>query len=285
MSGHPFRGRAAIVGVGASIFDERGASSDSEFDLTLNAMLSAAEDAGIDPHRIDGFASFNFDRTDPSRMAAALCKANSQPLMCGRPLSPEAYEQSRWIVEPHHLYDCCMEDDCAAAVIVMNAEAARDLKPKPAFILGAAQGSEYRNQARIHNAPHYASASFSSVAPRLLAQAGGSPADVDVTQCCENFTGGVLMSLIEYGFCAPEEANALFTLENLSAPSGRLPLNTSGGNLAEACLHGMGHILEGVREIRGTSTSQGPDAQISFVGSGPMVSPVSDILLGSENIL
>jgi acetyl-CoA acetyltransferase len=109
------------------------------------------------------------------------------------------------------------------------------------------------------------------------------PSDVDVAQIYENFTGGVLMSVIEHGFCEPEEANDFFRVENLVAPSGRLPLNTSGGNLAEAYIHGMGHILEGVRQVRGTSTSQVPDVRISFVGSGPMVSPVSSMLLGGEN--
>lgn len=392
MSEARLRGRTAIVGIGASTFYKRGTSPDSEFKLTLKAVLAAAEDAGVDPRKIDGFASFNFDRTDPSRMAAALgieelrfanlfwggggggsaavanaaaaviaglascvvvyrgivqgpdgrygdgrtigaygrdaayvapyglltpiqwytmrvvrfmhehgihrdvlraismasyhhAQANPRAVMNGKPLTEEAYEQSRWIVEPHHLFDCCMENDCAAAVIVMDAEAARDLKQQPAYILGAAQGSEYRNQARIHNAPRYGSASFSSVAPRLFAEAGVTPKDVDVAQTYENFTGGVLMSLIEHGFCAPEEANEFFKLENLIAPSGRLPLNTSGGNLAEAYVHGMGHILEGVRQIRGTSTSQVPGASIAFVGSGPMVSPVSDLLLGSGNTL
>lgn len=392
MSSGKLRGRTAIAGIGASTYYKRGTSPDTEFNLTLKAVLAAAEDAGIDPKKIDGFASFNFDRTDPSRMAAALgieelrfanlfwggggggsaavanaaaaviagiancvvvyrgivqgpggrygdgatigaygrdaayvapyglvtpiqwysmrvtrfmhehgigldaltaisrasyhhAQVNPRAVMQGKTLSAEEHDQSRWIVEPHRLYDCCMENDCAAAVIVMSAEAARDLKQVPAYILGAAQGSEYRNQARVHNAPRYGSASFSSVAPRLFAEAELTPADVDVAQSYENFTGGVLMSLIEHGFCPPEEANDFFRLENLIAPTGRLPLNTSGGNLAEAYVHGMGHILEGVRQIRGTSTSQVPDAKVAFVGSGPMVSPVSDLLLGSGSLL
>src|SRR4029453_19472156 len=109
----------------------------------------------------------------------------------------------------------------------------------PAYLLGVAQGSEYRNAARGHNAPNYATSSFTTVAPHLWEMAGLGPKDVSVVQSYENFTGGVLMSLVEHGFFAPEEANDFLTVENLIAPGGRLPLNTSGGNLAECYMHGL----------------------------------------------
>lgn len=392
MNGSAFRGRTAIVGVGQSAFYKHGGSPDSEFRLTLDAVLAACTDAGLDPRKIDGFTSFNFDRNDPSRMAAALglpelryanmfwggggggaaavanaaaailagfatcvvvyrglaqgqhgrygdglsigaygrdaayvapyglmtpaqwyamrvtrfmhdhniqpdalraisrasyhhAQLNPHALMYGRPLTDDKYDQSRWIVEPFRLYDCCMENDCAGAVIVVAAEEAPHYRQAPAYILGAAQGSEYRNQARIHNAPNYGSASFTTVAPRLFAQAGVKPSEVDVAQSYENFTGGVLMSLIEHGFCSPEEANEFFIIENLTAPSGQLPLNTSGGNLAEAYIHGMGQIMEAVRQVQGRSTAQVPDVEISFVSSGPMVSPCSNMLLGGATTL
>jgi len=98
-------------------------------------------------------------------------------------------------------------------------------------------------------------------------------------------TGGVLMSMAEHGFFKPEEANEFLTLENLLAPSGKLPLNTSGGNLAECYMHGLELQLEAVRQIRGQSTAQVPGARIALVGSGPMVTPVSDMILGSEDTL
>ena len=77
-------------------------------------------------------------------------------------------------------------------------------------------------------------------------------------QSYENFTGGVLMSLVEHGFFAPEEANDFLTPENLIAPGGTLPLNTSGGNLAECYMHGLELQIEAVRQLRGESTSQVP---------------------------
>jgi acetyl-CoA acetyltransferase len=210
---------------------------------------------------------------------------NPRAVMHGRPLTAEAYDDSRWIVEPFRLFDCCMENDGAAALILVSAERARDMRQRPAYLLGVAQGSEYRNAARGHNAPTYASSSFTTVAPRLYAMAGVTPKDVSVVQSYENFTGGVLMSLVEHEFFAADEANALLTLENLIAPAGRLPLNTSGGNLAECYMHGLELQIEAVRQLRGQSTNPVPGARVAMVISGPMVTPVSSMLIGTEDVL
>ena len=129
------------------------------------------------------------------------------------------------------------------------------------------------------------SASFTTVAPHLWDMAGLGPKDVSVVQSYENFTGGVLMSLVEHGFFAPEEANDFLTFENLIAPAGRLPLNTSGGNLAECYMHGLELQIEAVRQLRGQSTNPVPGARVAMVISGPMVTPVSSMILGTEETL
>ncbi|HEY2870593.1 MAG TPA: acetyl-CoA acetyltransferase, partial [Reyranella sp.] len=72
MSDRSLRGKVAVVGVGETTYWRHGKSPHSEFKLALMAILAAAEDAGIDPRRIDGFASYSNDRNDPSRLAAAL---------------------------------------------------------------------------------------------------------------------------------------------------------------------------------------------------------------------
>jgi acetyl-CoA acetyltransferase len=207
---------------------------------------------------------------------------NPRAVMHGRPLTEEQYDASRWIVEPFRLFDCCMENDGAAAIVLVPAERAKDLPHPPVFLLGAAQGSEYRNAAPSHNAPTYASSSFTTVAPRLYASSGVSPQDVDVVQNYENFTGGVLMSLVEHELFKADEANEFLRLENLLAPDGKMPLNTSGGNLAECYMHGLELQIEAIRQVRGQSTAQVPDVDVSMVCSGPMVTPVSSCIFGSE---
>lgn len=212
-------------------------------------------------------------------------QSNPRAVMHGRPLDAATYDASRWIVEPFHLYDCCMENDGAAALILVPAERARDLPHKPAYLLAAAAGSHHRCGAPSHNDPNYASANFTSVAPHLYAMAGVGPQDVDVLQSYENFTGGVMMSLVEHGFFPAEAANDFLVPENLIAPSGRLPLNTSGGNLAECYMHGLELQIEAVRQLRGESTAQVPDVNVSMVIAGPMVTPVSSLIFGSEATL
>lgn len=212
-------------------------------------------------------------------------QANPRAVMHGKPLDEESYDNSRWVVEPFHLYDCCMENDGAAAIILVSQERARDFRNKAAYILGAASGSGFRAGADPHNSPDYASANFGTLAPDLYRMAGIGPQDVGVVQSYENFTGGVLMALVEHGLVNTQDINQFFTLENLTAPAGKLPINTSGGNLAECYVHGMELVIEAVRQVRGTSTCQADRSDIALVIGGPMVTPASTLLLGSETVL
>ncbi|HMN78518.1 MAG TPA: acetyl-CoA acetyltransferase [Burkholderiaceae bacterium] len=212
-------------------------------------------------------------------------QANPRAVMHGKPLDAEKYDRSRWIVEPLHLYDCCMENDGAAAVVLVPADRAGGLRNRPAWLLGAASGSDHRGGAQPHNAPDYASAGYRGVAEDAFAMAGVGPSDVGVLQVYENFTGGVVMAMAEHGFFDPAEANEFLTLETLPAPAGRLPFNTSGGTLAECYMHGFELIVEATRQIRGTSTSQAARSDVSMVIGAPLVAPVSSLILGSEAVL
>ncbi len=387
------RGRVAVAGIGETRYYKHGQSPDAEFKLALKAVLAACADAGIDPREVDGFASYGDERSEATRMAAALglprlrsatlqwggggggscaavangaaaiatgqadcvvvyrslaqgqygrfgqstaqgtisgeraylvphgvisppqrfamrvmrymhehgvrqealraialasyhhAQSNPRAVMYGKPLDESRYDASRWITEPFHLFDCCMENDGAAAIVLVPAERAADLPHKPVYLLGVASGSSPRFATHAHNSPAYASANFQTLAPDLYRMAGLSPADVGVVQCYENFTGGVLMALAEHGLFRAEDANDFLTLDNLIAPSGRLPLNTSGGNLAECYMHGFGLVLEAVRQVRGTSTAQATRSDVALVIGGPMTAPASDLLLGSQNAL
>ena len=210
---------------------------------------------------------------------------NPRAVMCGHPLDAHTYDDARWIVEPFRLYDCCLENDGAAAMIVVSPERAPELAKPPVVVLGAAEGAPRRAGATVHNQPDYATSSFKDSARRMYDMAGLKPSDVDVVQSYENFTGGVVMSLIEHGLCTYEDANEVLTVDNLIAPDGRLPLNTSGGNLAECYMHGLGLHLEGVRQLRGESTNPVPGAAVCLVNAGPMVENASTILYGTESTL
>ena len=111
--------------------------------------------------------------------------------------------------------------------------------------------------------------------------AGITAKDVDCAQMYEHFSGAVMISLVEHGFCKPEEVMEFVTFENITAPKGKLPVNTSGGNIAECYMHGLELVNEAVRQVRGDSTCQVPDCKISLVASGPMVSPISDLIVHS----
>jgi acetyl-CoA acetyltransferase len=214
-------------------------------------------------------------------------QSNPRAVMYGKPLTEQAYDESRWISEPFHLYDCCQENDGAAALILVAAARAKDLRQTPAYVLGAGSGAGYR----VHSVPagfatpEFASSHFSTVAKHMYDMAQVGPKDVDVCQAYENFTGGVLMTLVEHGFFAAEEAMEFCRLENFLAPTGKLPLNTSGGNLAECYMHGLELQIEAVRQVQGRSTAQVPDVDVSLATAGPMVTPVSTAVFGSEATL
>jgi acetyl-CoA acetyltransferase len=210
---------------------------------------------------------------------------NPRATMYGRPLTPEAYDAARMIVEPWRLYDFCQENDGAAALILTPADRARDLPNPAVHILAAAQGA-YQSAGRLgFNETPYASAGFPSVAQRLWSDARVEPSEVDVVQSYENFTGGVVMSLAEHGLCEPEEVDRALTVENLTAPNGRIPLNTSGGNLAEAYIHGLNLAIEGVRQLRGMSSNQVPNCHIALITAGPLTTPVSSLVFGTPDTL
>ncbi|MFI5658043.1 lipid-transfer protein [Streptomyces sp. NPDC051684] len=193
-----------------------------------------------------------------------------------KPITLADHAESRWIVDPLRLLDCCQETDGGQAIVVTSVERARDLPNPPAVIRAAAQGagraqeqmtSFYRDE--LTGLPE-----MSVVARQLWRTAGLGPDDIDVGILYDHFTPFVLMQLEEFGFCAPGEA-AGFVAEE------RLPLNTHGGQLGEAYLHGMNGIAEGVRQLRGTAVNQIPDAATTLVTAGTGV-PTSGLILGSD---
>ncbi len=213
---------------------------------------------------------------------ALACYANAQrnprALRHGQPLTRETYHASRWIVEPFHLYDCCPENDGAAAVVITSGERARDLARRPVGILAAAQGKGPPFGSAAFQPDSFPGVFYKSVARDLWERAGVAPGDVDVAQFYENFTGPVLMAIAELGFCEPGELGDFVADGALEGPDARFPFNTSGGNLGEAYIHGFELMNEAVRQVRGESTCQVEGAELSLVVAGPGYAPGSAVV-------
>lgn len=212
---------------------------------------------------------------------------NPRAVMGRRPLTMEQYLASRIIASPLRLHDCCQENDGACALLVTTLERARDLGPKPVRILASAQANNPgwgTGALGTHNMPidEYGRGNGATVAAAVYGQAGLGPSDIDVAQIYDHFSGMVLMSLENYGFCGTGEAGEFAAAGNIRWPDGALPVNTSGGHLAEGYIHGLNLALEGVRQMRGTSTSQVAGARTCLVTGGAGVAITSAAILGAD---
>jgi acetyl-CoA acetyltransferase len=199
------------------------------------------------------------------------------------PLTVEQHQASRFIAEPFRLFDCCQENDGGAVILVTSAERARDCRQRPVYVMAGAQGGDalWGEGLTTQNAPDdlYTTAGHAHLARRLYEMAGVGPDAVDVALLYDHFSGMVILQLEDYGFCPPGEGGAFVLDGNVRWPDGRIPVNTHGGNLSEVYLLGMTHVMEGVRQLRGTSTAQVADAEIALVTAGPSNLPTSSLLL------
>lgn len=203
---------------------------------------------------------------------------NPEAFFFGKPITLEDHQASRMIADPLHLLDCCQESDGAVAIVVTTPERAADLAQRPVAITAAAQGSArdqfvmtsyYRDDIGIPE--------MGVVGRELWRQSGLGPDDIQTAVLYDHFTPYVLMQLEELGFCKPGEAKD-FIADGAIELGGRLPLNTHGGQLGEAYIHGMNGITEAVRQVRGTSVNQVDDVQHVLVTAGTGV-PTSGLIL------
>lgn len=210
---------------------------------------------------------------------------NPRAVMRGLPLTLEQYMSARMIAEPLRLYDCCQENDGACALLVTTEERARDLRGKPVRVLTAQQGGNANwGSATMgsHTMPaaEYGWGNGEQLARDLYADAGVSPSDVDFAQIYDHFTPAVLMSLENFGLCGRGDAGDFVAAGNIRA-GGSLPLNTAGGLLSEAYIHGLNLVAEAVRQLRGESTTQVPGARVGLVTAGIGSTPISAALLAA----
>ena len=218
---------------------------------------------------------------DYGRIAVADRKhaaTNPKAFFYERPITLEDHQESRFIVKPLHLLDCCQESDGGQAFVVTTLERARDLNQKPVVIASAAQGSGpdqqmmksyYREE--ITSIPE-----MGLCARQLWADTGLSAKDIQTAVFYDHFTPLVLPQLEEFGFCERGEAKDFIQNGHIEMGGG-LPINPNGGQLGEAYIHGMNGIAEGVRQVRGSSVNQVPDVENVLVTAGTAV-PTSALI-------
>jgi acetyl-CoA acetyltransferase len=187
-----------------------------------------------------------------------------------RPISLDDHQNSRWIVEPIlRLLDCCQESDGGVALVVTTAERGKDAPNGAARIAAIADG-HVRNGSVMFNYYHPDLAEFPEaqfLGRQLYAMSGLSPTDIDAAMLYENFSPVVFLQLEALGFCGPGEAKDFIAEGNIDL-DGTLPVNTHGGLLGEAYIHGMNNIIEAVRQIRGTAVNQVSDVEHVMVAGG-----------------
>lgn len=193
------------------------------------------------------------------------------------PMTLEDYNNSRWVVEPLHLYDCCLVSNGAVCVIVTSAERARDLNKPPAYILGMGQGHPGGDpvDTLISGAPLAKQTAFK--------MAGVELKDINLAEFYDCYTITVLVTLEDYGFCAKGEGGQ-FVANGRIGPGGSLPVNTGGGQLSAYYMWGMTPLSEAVIQVRGEGGQrQVPKHDLCLVsGNGGILNTHSTLVLGTS---
>ncbi len=194
-----------------------------------------------------------------------------------RPITLEEHQNSRWIVEPVlRLLDCCQESDGGVAIVITSRERGRDLRHKPVRIVAAAQSALWGGDivSDYYHDDICGMAEIGDIAAKLWTQSGLRPGDIQAAMLYDHFSPIVFMHLEEFGFCGRGEARDFIKDGNIEI-GGALPVNTHGGLLGEAYIHGLNHINEGVRQLRGAAINQLPNVEHVLVSAG-----MSGLILG-----
>ncbi len=195
-------------------------------------------------------------------VAVALRKHGSMNprAMMRKPITLQDHQESRMIADPLHLLDCCIESDGACAIVVTSQAKARSLRHAPVWIMGASQGSGSRAAGIVFRDDLSVPESVYT-ARDVYRSAGVGPGDIDAVMIYDHFTPFVIFSLEAYGFCKPGEGGG-FVEDGRIEFTGDLPVNTHGGNHSEAYIHGLPHVVEAVRQLRGVSSAQIKDPEV-----------------------
>lgn len=197
-----------------------------------------------------------------------------------KPITIEDVMTSKVISAPLKLLDCCLVSDGAATIVVSAADAV-DQALQAIDVLGYGMRGTHEH---IVAAPSLTEFGCSDAAAQAFGMAGVRPSQIDVAEIYDSFTVTLLAELEAIGFFAKGEAGPAAAAGALNA-GGILPCNTHGGLLSFAhsgAAGGMFHLVEGVRQLRGTAEArQVRDAALAYIhGDGGILSLHSSIVLG-----
>ncbi|MET7896528.1 lipid-transfer protein [Streptomyces mirabilis] len=261
-------------------------NTDQEYRNWINPyglLTPAAQEALLARRYMHRYGATSADFGAVSVLSRKYAATNPRAWFHERPITLEEHQASPLIADPLRLLDCCQESDGGQALVIVSTERARDLPNPPAVISAAAQGvgpqqismsSYYR--ADIDQLPE-----VELVAEQLWRQAGLGPESMDAAILYDAFTPLLLLQLEEYGFCKRGEARDFIAAGSLER-DGRLPVNTHGGQLGEAYIHGVNGIAEGVRLIRGSSVNQPPKQIENVLVTGGSPVPHSALVLSVD---
>ncbi len=272
-------GQGAHMTGGAQIVGGRG--SYDEFFMPFGLITAGQTFALMAQRHMIQYGTTNLQLGHAALACRAHANLNPHAQMHAKTMTMDDYLASRMISTPLRLFDYCLETDGTCAVVITTTERARDLKQKPVLIRAQAGGCPPDTRPGMMY-PVVMRADMTEIggfnaAKTLWHRAGIGPEAVDVAQIYDCFTISILLQLEAFGFCERGQSGALAESGALM-PGGALPINTGGGHLSEGYIHGMNHIVEAARQMRGQSTGQVTDAEICLVTGGPLPTGTSVLL-------
>ncbi|HEY3059882.1 MAG TPA: lipid-transfer protein [Chloroflexota bacterium] len=192
--------------------------------------------------------------------------SNPAAIMRDRPLTWDDYSAARIINWPLRLFDLCIENDGACAVVLVSADRARSLRDDPVYVLSATQSLSPLSEPIATYKRDLTEFVVPAACERLYADARVAPSDVDVAELYDATSFMALKSIETWGFSKRGHAWH-HLIEHGTGLDSPIPVNTHGGHLSEAYIHGMNGITEAVRQLRGTAANQVKNAEVAVVAA------------------
>jgi acetyl-CoA C-acetyltransferase len=214
---------------------------------------------------------------------AVQCRANASlnpDAWFREPITVEDVLASPVIASPLHRNDCCVVTDSGGAVVLVGKDRARDVRTKPAWLLGF---GEALGAMRMSQMESFTETPGVVSGGRAFGMAGVSRGDIDCAQLYDSFTITALLALEDLGFCAKGEGGP-FVESGAISPKGEIPINTDGGGLSSnhSGRRGMYALIEAVRQLRGESPGAHLDSpKLALAhGVGGQLSATATMILG-----